>query len=1039
MKKKNILKFIFVLILLLLPTKIMARVSYGSDIYTGGGIPLVYDPRATTWWPGYGPQGIRITLVNGTTGIKIPNTKSVDFSNYYREVKNYQFFGHKGKTEYTGTNIELKRSNLIKGGYTVHKPIGSLPTFISTKKLSSNVVSNYIENNFDPLKQTGQLVQLLKMLGLSESHEVITNLKESLKCKLNNDCQSKFANLSSRYNYVILVEPVIYFAIDRGKYFVAATPEEISRFLPATRASAGFVGGITHNNGPKSIYVSKAWFSGSKRIEAASTSLVNSTRYLNLVNDVKNNKGIGVGVYYIFDEYTPPPPPPPSCVPKPTCSDGNCALEQSPIYKDEENWDCIKDSNTMKDATKGSSITVGGKQLCPVFCRQEVTTSFPKTVTEIVKGTTINFEPISITTTKECRSDIALSQWKTEYDSKRAAMVTAFNNWQKAIAKNNVWNSIVRTGSTHPNVTETTACGQTIVEDQIKINGTTSCGAVSGGSVFSKTLSRDDSNIRQQADYRIPIYLKWVRGLPKSGTPRAYGETCYLSERSDRVTLNNAVEIKGVEAIYYRSSSISNFSVRTFDLYKKPGLACSYYVGEEGTIDLAPYENVTEFVSKLDGTRYELTSDPTSTKKQCTLSTSKMVDNPERKYSWFYTYGGRTYTDGSPKCANSGNFSSEVAMYKEEYEDLRDEVGKLLTAIQTCSGWNMNLTTDPIVSIKQDELNSSGKVEKQNNYNLIITEKERLQTPGVGVCNGSGDLCNSNTTVTTCSVANGCESTKKVIPKYTSYAHQISETVSFGLPNNTNRYLLKPSGEAVSSLPSQYRNGGVLEGAYTEMKEPTYVVSFKENLIARGRMTLSYKNIGENGKFDSCINKTSTGFGTYTCPYEFKNTIEPVCLQEDCPDPICTENCAAPTLNNLIYRPIDLNVPFAGVTGATREPGFNWRFEPKKNYNDKNEAHVLVEKYITNNRGVTTEKVYDLEPMYVIDLTGVNKYLINEIRSYNRKNSYDDFNLSCTGTDADGKKNGTECRSTFLRKEIRTAVSGCGINGNWTACKGVVR
>ena len=95
------------------------------------------------------------------------------------------------------------------------------------------------------------------------------------------------------------------------------------------------------------------------------------------------------------------------------------------------------------------------------------------------------------------------------------------------------------------------------------------------------------------------------------------------------------------------------------------------------------------------------------------------------------------------------------------------------------------------------------------------------------------------------------------------------------------------------------------------------------------------------------------------------------------------------------FRTISLSNPFPARDASSRMPGSNWL--GKENY---------VRGYITYNRGVTAEEVYQKEPIYVIDLTPSTMI---KIREYNKKYNYDDIELNCTG------ENNTECFSEFLR------------------------
>lgn len=104
---------------------------------------------------------------------------------------------------------------------------------------------------------------------------------------------------------------------------------------------------------------------------------------------------------------------------------------------------------------------------------------------------------------------------------------------------------------------------------------------------------------------------------------------------------------------------------------------------------------------------------------------------------------------------------------------------------------------------------------------------------------------------------------------------------------------------------------------------------------------------------------------------------------------------------DLVFRPISLSNPFPGQNGKGRSMGSPWTDDLKKTY-------------ITNR-----SNVYSKKPLYSITLTPSS---IKQIRDYNKKNSYDDFNLTCS--------NGEACYSAFLRsaeysKIVNTNKSNC--------------
>ena len=100
-------------------------------------------------------------------------------------------------------------------------------------------------------------------------------------------------------------------------------------------------------------------------------------------------------------------------------------------------------------------------------------------------------------------------------------------------------------------------------------------------------------------------------------------------------------------------------------------------------------------------------------------------------------------------------------------------------------------------------------------------------------------------------------------------------------------------------------------------------------------------------------------------------------------------------LSDIKFRTIALDNPFPARDATSRMPGSNWL--GTNNY---------IRGYITYNRGVTGEEVYDKEPIYTIKLTPSTMI---KIREYNKKHNYGDIELKCSG------ENNTECMSEFLR------------------------
>ena len=163
------------------------------------------------------------------------------------------------------------------------------------------------------------------------------------------------------------------------------------------------------------------------------------------------------------------------------------------------------------------------------------------------------------------------------------------------------------------------------------------------------------------------------------------------------------------------------------------------------------------------------------------------------------------------------------------------------------------------------------------------------------------------------------------------------------------------------------------------------------------------------------------------------------CAWRTCPDGTpMTVDCKCPPDKRgitIIYRPISLNDPFPGEDGEGRHAGDNWNGVANVLGTTRN----FIDAYITNNRGVKTDEVYNLTPMYEFTLTPSN---LRNIRKYNKtqKNNYNDiYTLECS--------NGVYCKSEFLKEGINNGYfgftrenssGGSCINAystNWESCR----
>ena len=220
------------------------------------------------------------------------------------------------------------------------------------------------------------------------------------------------------------------------------------------------------------------------------------------------------------------------------------------------------------------------------------------------------------------------------------------------------------------------------------------------------------------------------------------------------------------------------------------------------------------------------------------------------------------------------------------------------------------------------------------------------------------------------------------------------------------------------------------------------------------KLTLTYRNVGDNGKF-------VTSDKDYTCPYEV--TFAPPTNTNDnndgedthddnndayenysngtCVCPKGTTHCSMDLRGYLIknskmtcaqaqaiycnsdrgnmnveYRVISLTEPFPGsgenaktMAQGGRDIGYNWRDSV-----DQTTSGGVVSTFILNNRRVKGYEVYNLEPLYVIELDSAK---IKTIRDYNKTTTYADFNLTCVND-----KDGTICTSPFLDQYVSSGT-----------------
>lgn len=365
-----------------------------------------------------------------------------------------------------------------------------------------------------------------------------------------------------------------------------------------------------------------------------------------------------------------------------------------------------------------------------------------------------------------------------------------------------------------------------------------------------------------------------------------------------------------------------------------------------------------------------------------------------------YQYNEVTYTD-----QGCGSVAGYNASYETTYKDLESDKIAMEQAMRDCSNMNTPYKLNP-------QINFSYTADPNYSYTGELKSSEPDDTSGVATSDRPGSTstvyyyeCSGN--YVACSrVKSGSITFNEV--DVDSKVTITEKTATYTLPDGLYRYVSKVDGSVTPTLPSDLAGSG----AYIDLGGSVIPISVSM-IPGRYNISLNFSRIGHinnsgTAHFDQFTN--TSGTKEYSCPINILNDIEGrECEREDKPaycDEGGSENCTGTDCLrangiDIIYRTIKLGseeVAFPSTDGDGREPGANWAGEG------------VVDTYITNNRGVSGDEVYNLEPLYTITLTPTN---IKEIRRYNRLvDDYGDFNLVCdAGT-------GTRCMSEFIHGTV---------------------
>ena len=309
-------------------------------------------------------------------------------------------------------------------------------------------------------------------------------------------------------------------------------------------------------------------------------------------------------------------------------------------------------------------------------------------------------------------------------------------------------------------------------------------------------------------------------------------------------------------------------------------------------------------------------------------------------------------------------------------------------------------------------------------YYYTVNEKE-------GLYNVNQKDMNKNITYTGIGGATDCKDTTvkvgnsyKQIKQCTFVEMRKGATVQFSLPSGLYQYINKDNNISFSAnqlerLKEEYLTQGK-QLNYLDVGYSNLPVEFKVpeghygQIFGNGELSITYSDLGHKvGNTATAVDTIldaidSYNYGNWQCDFivDDESIIIP-------PPPPGGGGDGGPSGINLIYRPIDLYDPFPDIDGSGRNTGSNW-CNYNTNETDCSNDNQVVYDYILNNRDVEGEGIYLEDPMYTFILT---PSIINEIKKYNKQNSYTDYYGTLDDKTYDFKCNegtGKTCISDYL-------------------------
>ena len=338
-------------------------------------------------------------------------------------------------------------------------------------------------------------------------------------------------------------------------------------------------------------------------------------------------------------------------------------------------------------------------------------------------------------------------------------------------------------------------------------------------------------------------------------------------------------------------------------------------------------------------------------------------------------------------CENEGRPRTYVSSYRSQYNNAVKYAQSLVDDMKACYTWDQSAVyeVDPQATIfYSDDINYnySDELDKTTSYSFrdeSVCESDIAEQ--IKGC--SGESCpTTDVSMKNCSGED-------------HYAQMTRRaTTRFLLKENVFRYVLKSNHLSIHPDELSNHDEANFTTNYIDIGFSNFPVSFsapegvygtKEN---QGQFDVEYSNLGhvESGKtaIDTIMSGgaisqgTGEEYGKWICEYRVYADLLPEDPDGPGGDP---DDPGGVGDIDLIYRPIDLYNPFPDIDASHRDTGANWCDQS----GDCSYDNYSVQTYIYENRNVSYDEVYSLEPMYTFVLTPA---IIKEIREYNDTNSY---------------------------------------------------